>query len=52
MLTALTPDLYLNVFREVRDLAEKGPLEDEAVDRLRAHYATDYSDQYADPADR
>jgi mannose-6-phosphate isomerase-like protein (cupin superfamily) len=60
LLNTFTPDLYVQYFRDLRELADAGagadsgggpggvPLAPEAVARVMSRYATEVSDQYAD----
>jgi mannose-6-phosphate isomerase-like protein (cupin superfamily) len=54
MLNTFTPDLYVQYFRDLRELAGSGgasggaPLAAEAVAQVMSRYATEVSDQYAD----
>ena len=47
LLTVFTPDLYVQYFRELRDLAAAGPPSSSRVKEVMARYATELSDQYA-----
>jgi mannose-6-phosphate isomerase-like protein (cupin superfamily) len=54
LLNTFTPDLYVQYFRDLRELADSGgasggaPLAAEAVAQVMSRYATEVSDQYAD----
>jgi hypothetical protein len=61
LLNTFTPDLYVQYFRDLRELADAdadadsgagpgggAPLAAEAVARVMSRYATEVSDQYAD----
>jgi hypothetical protein len=54
MLNTFTPDLYVQYFRDLRELADSGggsgraPLAAETVAQVMSRYATEVSDQYAD----
>ena len=47
MLTTFTPDLYVQYFRDLRDLAAAGPLSSSGVEEVMARYATELSTEYA-----
>jgi len=47
LLTSFTPDLYVQYFRDMRDLAAAGPPKPSDVEALMARYATEISDEYA-----
>jgi len=47
VLTAFTPDRYLQYFRDLRDLAAAGPPESSDIDALMTRYATESSTEYA-----
>ena len=51
MVNTFTPDLYVQYFRDLRELAGSGPagapLAPEAVGRVMSRYATEVTDEYA-----
>lgn len=47
LLTAFTPDLYVQYFRDMRDMAAAGPPTSTDIDALMARYATEPSTEYA-----
>lgn len=47
LLTAFTPDLYLQYFRDLRDVAAAGPPQISDTVALMAHYDTETSTEYA-----
>jgi mannose-6-phosphate isomerase-like protein (cupin superfamily) len=47
LLTTLTPDLYVQYFRDLRDMAAAGPPTSTDIHALMARYATEPSTQYA-----
>lgn len=47
LLTAFTPDLYVQYFRDLRDVLAAGPPRSSDIDALMARYATESSTQYA-----
>jgi oxalate decarboxylase/phosphoglucose isomerase-like protein (cupin superfamily) len=53
LLNTFTPDLYVQYFRDLRELAGSGPgageapLAAEAVGRVMSRYATEVTDEYA-----
>jgi len=47
LLTAFTPDLYVQYFRDLRDVAAAGPPTSSDIDALMARYATESSTEYA-----
>jgi quercetin dioxygenase-like cupin family protein len=47
LLTAFTPDLYVQYFRDLRDAGAAGPPTSSAIDALMARYATEPSNEYA-----
>lgn len=47
VLSTFTPDLYVQYFRDVRDLATAGPPAASAVAAVMARYATEQSTEYA-----
>ena len=46
LLTAFTPDLYVQYFRDLRGVAAAGPPTSSAIDQLMARYATEPSTEY------
>jgi len=47
LLTSFTPDLYVQYFRDMQDLAAAGCPSSSDVEAVMARYATEISDQYA-----
>ncbi len=47
LLTAFTPDLYVQYFRDLRDVVAAGPPRSCDIDELMARYATEPSTEYA-----
>jgi len=47
LLTAFTPDLYVQYFRDLRDLAAAGPPASSDIDAVMARYATEPATKYA-----
>ncbi len=47
LLTAFTPDLYVQYFRDLRDAAAAGPPTSSAIEAIMARYATERSTEYA-----
>jgi len=47
LLTAFTPDRYVQYFRDLRDMAAAGPPASSDIDALMSRYATESSTEYA-----